>query len=81
MLPTPFPARELTSLDVVSCNVVRPLDSAGSRDGALMPDGRAFSTCDGGRSMVAMRTLACQGGRQMGMRRMGSAIIVVRVVE
>lgn len=77
MLPTPFPARALTSLDVVSWRVERPVDRAGSRDGGLRPDGRAFSTCDGGRSIlvVAARMVSCQGGgggrggRQTGTRR------------
>lgn len=79
--PFPLPARALTSLDVVSWRVVRPEDNAGSLEGGLRPDGRAFSTCDGGRSIVvaivAARIVSCQGGgggggrggRQTGTRR------------
>lgn len=67
--PTPFPARALTSLEVVSWSVVR-LDSAGSLEGGLRPEGLVFSNCDGGRSMFAARMgrFDCQGGRQMGTR-------------
>lgn len=76
--PLTFPARALTSLDVVSWRVVRPLASAGSLDGGLRPEGRAFSTCDGGRSICAgrMGMLACQGWRQMGTRIKAKIIVL-----
>jgi hypothetical protein len=47
--------RALMSLWLVSPNVLPALESiAGSLEGGLSPDGRMFSSCDCGRSMVTV---------------------------
>ena len=56
-LPAVFALR---SLAVVSCSVL-PLVKAGSLDGGLRPDGRMFSICDTGRSILSLSNTARAG--------------------
>lgn len=54
----PWPAvRVLRSLDVVSCRVALPPLNAGSFEGGFKPEGRMFSSCDAGRSMLRPETI------------------------
>ena len=49
----PWPAvRVFRSLDVVSCSVLAAV-KAGSFEGGFKPEGRMFSSCDDGRSILA----------------------------
>lgn len=50
----------LRSLEDVSCNVLL-LVKAGSLDGGFRPDGRIFSICDTGRSILSMSNTAFAG--------------------
>lgn len=59
MLPMP-PYRAFTELPLISCRPLLPgiLESAGNFDGCFRPEGRAFSSCDAGRSMFELPVFA-----------------------
>jgi hypothetical protein len=79
----PGPAeRVLRSLDVVSWSV-RPAASAGSFEGGFRPDGRTFSICECGRSMVAAVAVVgdCREMRQAEARVLNQVMTFARAVR